>query len=473
MNREKELLKNTIIIFVGKFFTQILTFLLLPIYTKYLLTDELGTFDLITTYISLFVPVLSLQLEMATFRFLLEQRENYKEQNRIISNNIILIFIFITLSIALFYLISLFIKIKYIGYIILIYFFNMLSSNFMQVARGLGKNIDYSISSIINGIITIALNFILIIKFKFGIYGPLISMIIANAISFLYLFFRLRIFKRFAYRNCNKKFCIKMIKYSLPLVPNSISWWIMSASDRTIISTFLNTAANGIYAVSNKFPTILTSLFGIFNISWSENVSLYINSEDKDEYISNICNEILVFFGFIGVILICLLSIFFDFFIDIAYKEAYLYIPILTLASFLSLIASQYGSIYVALKDTKKIAITSLISATVNIIINVLLINSIGLYAAAISTLISYLIIALYRHFDIKKSINIKYNINSMLIICSFYCTSIVFYYYNNLIVNAINLCITSIAFCYYNRKMIKKFLRNFVIKCKTKKYNN
>ena len=264
-----------------------------------------------------------------------------------------------------------------------------------------------------------------------------------------------------------------MIKYSLPLVPNSISWWIMSASDRTIISTFLNTAANGIYAVSNKFPTILTSLFGIFNISWSENVSIYINSEDKDEYISNICNEILVFFGFIGVILICLLSIFFDFFIDIAYKEAYLYIPILTLASFLSLIASQYGSIYVALKDTKKIAITSLISATVNIIINVLLINSIGLYAAAISTLISYLIIALYRHFDIKKSINIKYNINSMLIICSFYCTSIVFYYYNNLIVNAINLCITSIAFGYYNRKIIKKFLRNFVIKFKTKKYNN
>ena len=58
-----------------------------------------------------------------------------------------------------------------------------------------------------------------------------------------------------------------MYQYSIPLVPNGISWWIVNVSDRTIITAIIGTAANGIYAVSNKFPTILSSLLGIFNLS--------------------------------------------------------------------------------------------------------------------------------------------------------------------------------------------------------------
>ena len=47
MNREKELAKNTVIIFIGKICTQFLNFFLLPVYTRVLNTDEYGLFDFV------------------------------------------------------------------------------------------------------------------------------------------------------------------------------------------------------------------------------------------------------------------------------------------------------------------------------------------------------------------------------------------------------------------------------------------
>ena len=88
-----ELIKNTVIIFLGKACTQLISFLLLPLYTKYLITEEYGIVDLITTYVALLVPVLTLQLEMATFRFLVDNRENNNRKVEIISTVLKLILI--------------------------------------------------------------------------------------------------------------------------------------------------------------------------------------------------------------------------------------------------------------------------------------------------------------------------------------------------------------------------------------------
>ena len=83
MNKNKELVKITIIIFLGKACTQLISFFLLPLYTAYLTTADYGTVDLIITYVSLLVPVITVQLEMAAFRFLVDNRDNKKVTSKI------------------------------------------------------------------------------------------------------------------------------------------------------------------------------------------------------------------------------------------------------------------------------------------------------------------------------------------------------------------------------------------------------
>ena len=88
MNKKKQLAKNTIIIFFGRVCTQLISFFLLPLYTSYLATKEYGTVDLIQTYVTLLVPIITLELEMSIFRFLIDSRKSEKETNKLINESV-------------------------------------------------------------------------------------------------------------------------------------------------------------------------------------------------------------------------------------------------------------------------------------------------------------------------------------------------------------------------------------------------
>lgn len=461
MTRKKELIKNTLIILAGKLCTQFITFLLLPLYTSYLITEEYGFVDLVTTYISLLVPVFSLQLEMAIFRFLIDVRNDENKRNKCIFTNIVSLLILIIITLLFYLIINILFNIKYGYYIVGIIVFNMISSDFMQIARGIGKNLDYSIGSVISGTTTILLNLIFIVGLNMGAKGMLLSMLIANIACSLYLFIKLKIYKCLFKNRFDFKLLVKMLKYAIPLIPNGIAWWIMSASDRTIISFFLGVSMNGVYAVSNKFPTILSGFFGIFNLSWNESLSLNINDSDKNEYVSSVFNDVLKIFGCVGLLIISFLPLIFNILVKGDYKNAYFYIPILIVSSIFSLLASQYGSIYVAMKQTKKIAITTVLSSVINIIVHLCLIESCGLYAAALSTLISYLSMTIYRMVDTKKYINVVLEKKILLKLSFAYLLVIISYYYNNFMINILTFFISSLVSLLLNKKYIINLIDN------------
>ena len=80
MSSEKEYVKNTVILLIGKFCTQFISLLLVPLYTHYLIAKDYGTIDLLQTYITLFVPILTLKLDSAIFRFLVDRRNVDKDK---------------------------------------------------------------------------------------------------------------------------------------------------------------------------------------------------------------------------------------------------------------------------------------------------------------------------------------------------------------------------------------------------------
>lgn len=458
MSKKKELAKNTVIIFLGKVSTQFISFFLLPLYTRFLSTSSYGTVDLITTYVSLFVPVITLQQEMATFRYLIDARDSKEEIKKVITTSLLNVFKLLIVFI-IFYLIFVYIfKIKFAYYILANIVVCIFSNLFLQIARGLGKNIHYSLASFITGIVTIVLNIVFIVLLKFQVEGMLLSVIFANAICVLYLFFVLKIYKYFSFKS-DKTLRKKMLKYSLPLVPNGISWWVVTASDRTIISTFLGVAANGIYAVANKFPTIINSLFSIFTMSWTESASLHINDEDRDKFFSDIANTVLRLFSSLCIGLIACMPFAFPILVDSKFAEAYLYVPIFIIGVLCNCIIGVYSAVYIAKKMTKQIATTSILSAIINIALNILLIKVIGLYAACLSTSIAYFVMMIYRHFDLKKYVHITYQRSMVVLTLIMFIISFICYYVNNLYLNIICLIVVIIYAVIVNRNLLISIL--------------
>ena len=470
MNKNKELVKNTIIIFIGKFCTQFITLLLLPLYTHFLSTEDYGYIDLIQTYLTFFIPLILLKIDAGIFRFLIDARKSEEEKNKIITNGIFIMFVELIISTILF---AVAVKIFSIKYSILIVM-NLISLSvltfLLQIVRGIGKNKQYSFSSIIAAIVTIVLNLIFLVGFhKNGKY-VLIASLISNIICTIYLLIVNKILKNVKIKYIDKKLINDFLKYSIPMIPNELSWWIVHVSDRTIISYALGVAANGIYSVSCKFSNILSSIFNIFNLSWQESAALHINDTDKDEFFSNVINKVFnLFICFCIGILACLPFVF-ELLIKDSYREAYKYVPILLLANIFSVLIGLIGSIYVAKKMTKEVAKTTMIAAIINLTIDIALIKVIGIYAAAISTLVSYMLLAIYRYIDVQKYVKVKIPIKNIVVNSIIFILVVVLYLYNNIALNVINLLLCILYAIIVNKELLIEFKK--VIGKKVKNIN-
>ena len=470
MNKEKEFAKNTVILLLGKFMTQLLTFLLLPLYTYKLATDDYGYIDLLQTYISLLVPILLLQLDSAVFRFLIEYRNDSIKQKEIITNSAICIFFISIVIIFISVILNKFFTINYFCLIILNILALMINFYFLSISRGFSDSVTYSISSIITCVITFFVNFVLILLCGFDARSILIASIIANLCAAIYICIKKNVYKYISFKNLSKEILNELLKYSIPMIPNVISWWIVGLSDRTMITYFISITANAIYSVACKFSNLINSIFAIFNISWQETASIHINDDDANEFFSKMILSIYKLFVILSCGIIGLLPLVFNIFIGNEYIEAYKYIPILILANICYVMDGLLGGIYVARKMIKKVAITTTISAIINIVINFLLIKKIALFAATISTLIAYFSITIYRYWDIKKFMNIKLNIKSMLIYIFYYFVLMFSYYLELKVVSIIVLCIILCLYMIENRDIIQKVINKFVNKINLKK---
>ena len=467
MNKKKQLAKNTLIIFLGKVCTQLISFFLIPLYTAYLATNEYGVVDLVQTYVTLLVPIITMELEMSIFRYLVDSRTDSKNTKKLISNNFYILRFCLILFLVLYLGVCFFIDIPYKWIILVDIIVCVLSGNFLQISRGLGKITDFSISCILTGLTTVISNIILICFVGLKAEGMIISMALANGICSLYLFVRLKLYKYIDFKLVDKKLIKDMYKYSLPLVPNGISWWIVNISDRTIISFILGAGANGLYAISNKFPTVISSLTGVFNLSWSESAALHIDSEDRDEFFTDITNTVIKLFTALGIGMIACMPFVFPIMVNKQYADAYNYIPFLVLATVFNVVICLYSQVYLAKKLSKQVATTAIMGAIINIVVNVALIKPLGIYAAALSTTISYFVMMVYRHIDLKKYINIKIETSLIIKTIIMFSISIFVYYLNNMWLNIINLIVVVIYCVLLNKVFLLSTYKTVVGKLK------
>lgn len=465
VDRGKSLLKNTLIISIGTLCTKLLTFFLLPLYTGVLSTEEYGVVDLFTTIISLVVPIISLQIEQGLFRFLIDNRDDERKKKELISTSIVFVIINSFLFLLLFICLSPFIHNEYKYFLATNVVACLFSSIFLQIARGLGNNKEYSIAGVITALFTILCNILFLVALHLKVDGMLLGTLIGYIFGIIYLFFKLKILNYFSFYCCTKKSFKELMKYSLPLVPNSLSWWIFNTSDRVIVSLLLGLAANGVLSVSYKFSSAFIILYNIFNTSWTESIVLHINDDDVENYFNKTFNIIFNFFASIGLCIIAFMPFLFGILINESFIESYNLIPIPILATICQVVVGLISVVYIAKNDTKSIANTAILSAVVNIVVHLGLIKFIGLYAAVISTFASYFVFAIYRSYDVsKRYIKVKYDYKK-LFFTLFITTIILICYYLNTLQSKIFMMVVAVLYFIIINGSAFKTLKNIVLK--------
>jgi O-antigen/teichoic acid export membrane protein len=300
---------------------------------------------------------------------------------------------------------------------------------------------------------------VLVRVFNMGLVGVVGSMVVANSITSAYLMLKSGIIRYISISRLSWYMIKEMIAYSWPLIPNNLSSWIMTLSDRLILAFFWGVEANAVYAVTKKIPNLLTTVQNPFSLAWHENASLSAEDSDIDEYYSSMFDKVFnIVFGACAV-LIGISPILFSLLIRGEYAEAYSQMPVLFLATTFLSLSSYLAGIYIADKRTKEIGTTTTIAAIINLIIDLIAIPFIGTWAASISTLVSYVFLFVYRLIDLKKFHNIHYKYAKMcfsisvLVLLSFLSS------FNNRWLNGCVLLVGLIIAIMFNQGFIKSII--------------
>lgn len=410
MSRTTQLLKNTGILMLAKISTQVVSFLLLPLYTALLTTEDYGRVDIYTSLAMIVIPFLTLQVEMALFRFFITDKDQ-ASQKEIVSTSYAIIAGMTFIISVIYLIISDVLELPYRWILFAYYVLQALAAVLLQTCRARGDNFGYGMASFISSALAVLLNALFIAGLGWRVEGILTASIIAQLVSCVYMLCRTKIHRYLSIAFISVERGRQLLDYAIPLVFNQIASWGINYSNRLIIVANWGEGINGIFSVASKFSNITGTFFNVYNIAWTENVVRSMSDEDGTSYISRMFEFTFNVYLMLITGVINLLPFMFGFMVNEAFHDAYHHVPILLVGMLFSGMAATLGSIFIAYGKTREVSTTTMLAGVCNIALHFFLLKRCGLYAASISTLVSFVALFAYRGITIRKFFNIRFSI--------------------------------------------------------------
>ena len=415
MKKEQKLLLETFYYGFGRFGSKIISFFLLPVFTHFLTTQDYGFLELINTTGKIITPLITFEISKALFRFSMDKSLSKKVVFSTTFNFAFLsslVFISIAFVITSFNLISY----DYLWIIVAMYLLTVFNNIHLQFLRATDNIKLFATMGIISTLLSALLSILFIVTFRLGYIGIIISSILTSLISILIVLLLSRQYKYYDSKILNTNLLKQMLIYTIPLLPNSMSWWIINLSDRFILKFYSGMDNLGIYSIANKFTSIYMIFLSVFYSAWQVQAIENYNSPDRDKYYSKVFN----FFIFIQLTLIMAGSTIIRPLVKImvtpAFHPSIVYIPILFTGTLFYGLSSFLGTGYLSSKKTGAAFSTTIYAAAVNLVLNLLFIPHFGIWGATCSTLIAYIILFISRLISTKKFFTIKVKVKHFLL---------------------------------------------------------
>ena len=407
-NKYIRLFSNTLIFTVGKFVSKLIVIFMLPFYTSYLTSAEYSTADLITNLCNLLIPMACLGVSEGIFRGAASKNV---DKESFFTNGALLMIIGSAFFLALSPILNLFDYFnEYIWLIILYVLASNIHSVCSQYVCAIGRTKLFAGQGVLNTMLTVLLNILFLVGFDMGINGYVLSIVLADFLSTVFLVFVAKLYRAFIPKKIDKQVLKELLRFCLPLIPSTVFWWITGVSDRYMVAYFCSDEINGLYAAAYKVPTLLTYVVIIFNDAWK--LSAVAESDNREEcsrFYSGVFKYYIAVMFSGGAILAVGAQIFSKILFAESYFSAWIYIPILSVATVFTALDTFLGSAYFTVKRTGMSFWTSFIGALLNVALNIILIPSDsvigGAVGASIATLISYFAVFVIRAGTMRKFI--------------------------------------------------------------------
>ena len=400
---QKPLFKNTFIYTLTSGFSKGISFLVLPLLSKYLVPQELGmaaNFDVIASILAL----LSGQVIVNGLPYFYYGKSK-KEIATLVSS---LIFLIITLelilSVALLFCedtIDSYLNLcaSFQGLALLFVISELLSGINLILLRLENKPFMFSVLNISQTLIYIAFLINLVVVWNLKGAGKIYSVVAVQGVMAC-IHLAMLIKRGYITVNIRKQELKELIRFGLPLLPHSLSFWIKGGLDKILLTTYCGLAVNGLYSMAMSFGALYSIFLTAFNNAFvpylQKRISLITSETEKKEKVNLVRMSYKLFTCFIIlyfiIVPICWLII--NYVIDDQYISSFQFIPwiilALTINSFYSLVI-QYPY---TVKKTLGLGVITFSGSLVQCLLTFLLVRNIGMDGIKYSLVIGALVIA-------------------------------------------------------------------------------
>lgn len=470
-DKYKSLGKNSLYVFIGNIGGKAIALLMLPFYTRWLSVADYGTIDMITGYSVPLCDIITCCICQAIFIF--PKQGDSEDKKKYFSSGLFFSAIAIILTTGIlkaavdFTVPSSNLLNRYFNIIAIVALCSFIQNYSQNFIRSIDKMKVYSLIGIIYTSSTAIFSFLLMPQW--GVMGYVTAIAAASITATLYSVIGARLYSYFSISHIKFSFYKEMLAYSAPLILNIIISFIISFINRPIMEQFQGLEAVGTFAVANKFPSVISTLIPIFCMAWQISVMEEFGKKEYEKFYNNIFRTLSFILIGGSILLIPFSKILIAMFASDKYAEAWVYIPILTIATYFSFTGFYVGTNFSATKQSKYFLYSAIVTAATSIPYNFLLIPQYGIWGCTFSILLAQITFAVSRYYYSRKFVIIRQKGKYLLMLATFAVTTAVTIYWNNDLLSY-SVCILAIGFLLAQNKDICLSLLNNIYKYLKKK---
>ena len=398
------LLGNTLVFALGGLAVKAVSLVLMPLYTTALTAGEYGTAELLNSAIEIVLPLLSLGVVEALYRFSIDddvpKDELFAGSLVVLGGGVVCAGVACALGRVLW-------DMEHAGSFFVLFCSVCVFKATTQLARGLGHVRRFVAYGLINALAMVVSTYLLLVRARMGVGGYLWSFTIGYLVGGLAAFLGSAEYRLLAPFRVDRVLLRRMLVYSLPLVPNLLSWWLVSVSGRYVVLWGSGLAAAGLFAAASKMPSLINIVASVFQQAWQYSTAREIDSPDRGAFFGSVLRGYSLATLSTAGLVIALNRPISRVMLQAEFAEGWRYVPLLMLVASFGVISIFFESFYQALKNSGVLMVSTALGAVVNVILGVALVPFMGPWGAGLAGAVAYMLVLVVRARDLRRRINL------------------------------------------------------------------
>ena len=403
-NRIAFLLGNTLVFALGGLAIKAVSLVLMPLYTTALTAGEYGTAELLNSAIEIVLPLLSAGVVEALYRFSIDDDV---PKDELFADSLVVLGGGVVCAGAACALGSVLWNMEHAAAFFALFCSVCVFKATTQLARGLGHVRRFVVYGLINALAMVVSTYLLLVRAHTGIEGYLWSYTIGYLVGGLAAFLGSAEYRLLAPFRVDRVLLRRMLVYSLPLVPNLLSWWLVSVSGRYVVLWGSGLVAAGLFTAASKMPALVNIVASVFQQAWQYSTAREIDSPDRGAFFGSVLRGYSLATLSTAGLVIALNRPISRVMLQAEFAEGWRYVPLLMLVASFGVISIFFESFYQALKNSGVLMASTALGAGVNVVLGVALVPFMGPWGAGLAGAVAYMLVLVVRARDLRRRINL------------------------------------------------------------------